>query len=86
MSKMNAGTVIKQILYNKGIKQSWIAEQLRLSKSDLSQKLKKDINIDLLLNILDLINVSFQEFTVLYKDKKDVGNPAKNTPTSPSEI
>lgn len=86
MDKINAGIVLKQILYDKGIKQSWVAEQVNLSKSDLSQRLKKNISIELLLKILDLINISFQEFTELYKDKKDVGNPAKNTPTSPSEI
>lgn len=64
---MITGKIIKQILKEKGIKISWLAEQLKMSNSTLSSRLNGDLKVDFTLQICNLINISLNDVYDRYK-------------------
>ena len=67
---MITGKIIRQILKEKGLKISWLAEQLKMSNSTLSTRLNGDLKVDFTLQICNLINVSLDDVCARYKNFK----------------
>lgn len=71
---MKTGEVIKQILKEKGIKMSWLAEQLKLSSSTLYNRLDEDLKVNFILEICKVINISlddvFKKYDEMLKEKE----------------
>jgi transcriptional regulator with XRE-family HTH domain len=65
---MITGQIIKQILKEKGLKISWLAEQLKMSNSTLSTRLNGDLKVDFTLQICNLINISLDDLYARYKN------------------
>ena len=79
--KVNSGLIIKDMLSERGIKQSWIAGKLNISKSTLNTQLSKELSCTNLFKICELLKISPEE---VYKrsKKKDTEGPAKNNSVS----
>ena len=80
---MNSGLIIKDILLERGIKQSWIAKKLNIKKSTLNTQLSKELSCINLFKICELLKISPEE---VYKrsKKKDTECPAKSFSVSKS--
>lgn len=80
---MNSGLIIKNILQERGIKQSWIAKKLNIKKSTLNTQLSKELSCINLFKICELLKISPDE---VYKrsKKKDTEHPTTNTSVSKS--
>lgn len=67
---MVTGKIIKQILKEKGLKISWLAEQLNLSNSTLCSRLKGDLKVDFTLQICSKIDISLDDLCARYLNQK----------------
>lgn len=70
---MITGKIIKQILKEKGLKISWLAEQLNLAKSTLTTRLNGDLKVDFTLQICDKINITLDDIYARYLKEKNEG-------------
>lgn len=64
--KEKSGNILKEMIVEKGVKQSWIANKLGVSPSRFSQMLNNDVGIKVTLDILNLIGFTFEEFNKRY--------------------
>jgi putative transcriptional regulator len=62
---------LKTILAEKGIKQSWICDQLGLSSSTVSNLInnRHQTNIEIAFSISDLLNMRIDEIFIYTRDK-----------------
>jgi transcriptional regulator with XRE-family HTH domain len=67
---MITGKIIKQILKEKGLKISWLADQLKINTSTLSERLNRDLKVDFTLQICNIINISLDDLCERYKKEK----------------
>ena len=68
---MITGKIIKQILKEKGLKISWLAEQLNLATSTLATRLNGDLKVDFTLKICDKINITLDDIYARYLKEKN---------------
>ena len=65
---MKSGEIIKQILKEKGLKISWLAEQLKIKNSTLSTRLNRDLKVDFTLKICKVLKISLNDVYIRYKE------------------
>ena len=65
---MITGKIIRQILKEKGLKISWLAEQLKMSNSTLSTRLNGDLKVDFTLKICNVLKISLDDVYMKYKE------------------
>lgn len=65
---MKTGEIIKQILKEKGLKISWLAEQLEMKNSTLSTRLNRDLKVDFTLKICKKIGITLDDVCTRYKE------------------
>lgn len=66
---MKSGLIMKEILIQKGIKQTWVAERLGITDSTLNAKFNTELKVGDVIKICTLINLDLDEFFKIYKSK-----------------
>lgn len=60
---MNIADVIKEKIKNNGIKQTFLAQKLEMSRQQFSQKLQKNtFKVDEVFKLADILNIDLNQF------------------------
>ena len=77
---MESGQIIKKILLEKGIKQTWFAHKLGIPASTLHSQLTRDLSIIELTKMCSILEIPID--VIFKRMKKDTEHPAKNDSVS----
>lgn len=77
---MNSGQILRNIIYERGIRLNWIADKLGIEYDTFTARLRKPISIELLFDICKLIDYDVQDYLNIYRQKNELSpTPAKMT-------
>lgn len=83
---MNSGQALKQYLKDNGIKQAWLARQLKISEARVSNMLKVDLQFRTLIKICEILRLNIDEFEKLVNKKEDTVIRPRTSVSSKTEI
>lgn len=64
---MKTGEIVKDILQEKGLKISWLAEKLNIKNNTLSNRLCGELKVDFAIKICDVLKISLDEIYNRYQ-------------------
>ncbi|MGN1200891.1 MAG: helix-turn-helix domain-containing protein [Candidatus Caccovivens sp.] len=71
---MKSGQIIKMILKEKGLKQIWLAKELKISPARLNMMLDRDIKFEEAIRICDALKISVDELSQKQKNEMSSAN------------